>query len=361
MIMARNGLETGGSVLALTSPTELWTGPKSEPSLTPMVNASTPVTSSTSGTHTSSSSNQDVINLQYMDLEEFLLENAVAVVQQHTTNNSNSSDSKVYIDNLQSPTPSSTTGMLPQQPQHHHHQQGSLGDPSSPTGFHQQLLPQQHQTVATHHQMSNKQYQVNLEQRLDQTDSLLLGLPTGEPEASVDLNSSIRTLNRVMSLPANTVSSQPCLTNLSSATSPIRHISGDAVALPTSPSPPSSLHGGTPSSPSSMGEFSPAHAHNDPIDMPNTQQSAAAKRRALKRSRKESVPDENKDDKYWRRRAKNNEAAKRSRDLRREKETHILQRVAYLERENQAIHQELKVMKMENDELRKRLSRYEAV
>ena len=77
-----------------------------------MVNASTPVTSSTSASahaHTSptsttssssssgsGSSNQDVINLQYMDLEEFLLENAVAVVQQHATsvNNANSSDSK---------------------------------------------------------------------------------------------------------------------------------------------------------------------------------------------------------------------------------------------------------------------------
>ena len=159
----------------------------------------------------------------------------------------------------------------------------------------------------------SKQYQVNLEQRLDQTDSMVLGLPPTDVEASVDLNSSIRTLNRVMSLPANpgeisrnlslhnsidqppplsiTVTSQPCLTNLGS--SPIRHMSGDAVALPTSPSPPSSLHG-TPSSPSSMGEFSPSHAHNDPLDMPVTAQSAAAKRRAIKRSRKESVPDENK-------------------------------------------------------------------
>ncbi len=40
------------------------------------------------------------------------------------------------------------------------------------------------------------------------------------------------------------------------------------------------------------------------------------------------------DEKYWKRRAKNNEAAKRSRDLRREKENQIMQRVAFLEREN---------------------------
>lgn len=73
------------------------------------------------------------------------------------------------------------------------------------------------------------------------------------------------------------------------------------------------------------------------------------------------MPDDNKDEKYWKRRAKNNEAAKRSRDLRREKENHILQRVAFLERENQLLNQELTAIKVDNDELRKRLSRYESL
>jgi len=73
------------------------------------------------------------------------------------------------------------------------------------------------------------------------------------------------------------------------------------------------------------------------------------------------VPDDNKDEKYWKRRAKNNEAAKRSRDLRREKENHILQRVAFLERENQLLNQELNSIKLDNEDLRKRLVQYEAI
>ena len=47
------------------------------------------------------------------------------------------------------------------------------------------------------------------------------------------------------------------------------------------------------------------------------------------------MPEHSKDDKYWKRRAKNNAAAKRSRDLRREKENSILTRVQFLEGQNQ--------------------------
>ena len=47
------------------------------------------------------------------------------------------------------------------------------------------------------------------------------------------------------------------------------------------------------------------------------------------------MPEASKDDKYWKRRAKNNAAAKRSRDLRREKENSILNRVQFLEGQNQ--------------------------
>ena len=47
------------------------------------------------------------------------------------------------------------------------------------------------------------------------------------------------------------------------------------------------------------------------------------------------MPEASKDDKYWKRRAKNNAAAKRSRDLRREKENSILTRVQFLEGQNQ--------------------------
>jgi len=52
------------------------------------------------------------------------------------------------------------------------------------------------------------------------------------------------------------------------------------------------------------------------------------------------VPDDNKDDKYWRRRNKNNVAAKRSREARRAKENQIIMRAGFLETENERLTRE---------------------
>ena len=78
------------------------------------------------------------------------------------------------------------------------------------------------------------------------------------------------------------------------------------------------------------------------------------------------MADEQKDDKYWSRRKKNNVAAKRSRDARRIKENQIAMRAAFLEKENKDLHIEVesttgKLQKAlaENEELRKRLAKYE--
>ncbi|CAH4039022.1 unnamed protein product [Pieris brassicae] len=60
----------------------------------------------------------------------------------------------------------------------------------------------------------------------------------------------------------------------------------------------------------------------------------------IKKSRKQFVPDDLKDDKYWARRRKNNMAAKRSRDARRMKENQIALRAGYLEKENMGLRQE---------------------
>ena len=46
------------------------------------------------------------------------------------------------------------------------------------------------------------------------------------------------------------------------------------------------------------------------------------------------MPEDSKDEKYWRRRAKNNEAAKRSREAKRMKEDEVLHKVEGLESEN---------------------------
>lgn len=81
----------------------------------------------------------------------------------------------------------------------------------------------------------------------------------------------------------------------------------------------------------------------------------------IKKSRKQFVPDEMKDDKYWARRRKNNMAAKRSRDARRMKENQIALRAGFLEKENMNLHREVEQLKQENMELRSRLSKYQEV
>ncbi|XP_018540963.1 TEF transcription factor, PAR bZIP family member a isoform X2 [Lates calcarifer] len=74
----------------------------------------------------------------------------------------------------------------------------------------------------------------------------------------------------------------------------------------------------------------------------------------IKKAKKVFVPEEQKDEKYWQRRKKNNLAAKRSRDARRLKENQITVRAAFLERENS-------VLRTEVAELRKECGRYKNV
>ena len=57
------------------------------------------------------------------------------------------------------------------------------------------------------------------------------------------------------------------------------------------------------------------------------------------------MPEDSKDEKYWRRRAKNNEAAKRSREAKRQKEDEVLHKVEELESENAM----LRYVRMKND------------
>lgn len=70
------------------------------------------------------------------------------------------------------------------------------------------------------------------------------------------------------------------------------------------------------------------------------------------RKRGRPLPEDLKDEAYWERRRKNNEAAKRSRDLRRAKEDEIAIRAAFLEQENLKLRCELAQALMENDKIR---------
>ncbi|XP_069056737.1 D site-binding protein isoform X2 [Pleurodeles waltl] len=80
----------------------------------------------------------------------------------------------------------------------------------------------------------------------------------------------------------------------------------------------------------------------------------------MKKARKIQVPDEQKDEKYWNRRYKNNEAAKRSRDARRLKENQITVRAAFLEKENAVLRQEVANIRQELSRYRNILSKYES-
>lgn len=86
----------------------------------------------------------------------------------------------------------------------------------------------------------------------------------------------------------------------------------------------------------------------------------------IKKRSKLFVHDEEKDNKYWEKREKNNNAARRSREARRLKENQIALRVAHLERENGGLKQVLgsaqfDVTKLTNerDLLKRKLSHFE--
>lgn len=64
------------------------------------------------------------------------------------------------------------------------------------------------------------------------------------------------------------------------------------------------------------------------------------------------VPVDAKDNTYWEKRRKNNESAKRSRDMRRMKEEHISVRVIYLEQENLQLRTENALLRSEVEKLR---------
>ncbi|KAK6176746.1 hypothetical protein SNE40_014987 [Patella caerulea] len=65
----------------------------------------------------------------------------------------------------------------------------------------------------------------------------------------------------------------------------------------------------------------------------------------VQRRAKRSIPDNDKDDKYWEKRKRNNMAAKRSRECKRQAETDIRNKVSFLEEENALLRKEISLMK----------------
>merc|ERR1712157_156568 len=93
--------------------------------------------------------------------------------------------------------------------------------------------------------------------------------------------------------------------------------------------------------------FNPATHHFSPEELKPTP--------IQRKSRKTLVRDEDKDEKYWDKRRKNNMAAKRSREARRSRENQISLRASYLEKDNAALKEELLNVKEELQSLRETL------
>merc|ERR1712122_205906 len=86
----------------------------------------------------------------------------------------------------------------------------------------------------------------------------------------------------------------------------------------------------------------------------------------VKKRKKNAVPEDMKDEKYWEKREKNKEATRRSREAKRLKENQIVLRAAYLEKENKVLKQELETTNFEKskleteiDILKRKLNKYE--
>ena len=71
------------------------------------------------------------------------------------------------------------------------------------------------------------------------------------------------------------------------------------------------------------------------------------------------VTQSEKDEKYWERRIKNNVAAKRSRDLRRQKEIEVSEKFKSLERENALLKEEVQKLRLKAGELEKKLAHFQ--
>ena len=81
----------------------------------------------------------------------------------------------------------------------------------------------------------------------------------------------------------------------------------------------------------------------------------AASQLGRKRRRQTHVPENNKDERYWARRLKNNEAAKKSRDMRIKREKVIFEENMRLENIAKELQSENNVLSTENKELHLKL------
>lgn len=239
-----------------------------------------------------------LFQLQYMDLEEFLTENGMGSMH----SNNSSSSAQIPSQSSQSAVPSQSSQCLP---------------PSSPPGS-----------------MSSSP--------TSSSSPSLIGLEVAQPQGLAGgtdcLHGSQTSMNDSCESPSSSSSSScpPLLTPTGSGPDVIGMFDMDSSDMASDQNHPN---------------YDPRrHSFSEEDLKPQPM---------IKKARKILVPEDLKDEKYWTRRHKNNEAAKRSRDARRLKENQISVRAAYLERENAALRQEVAEMRKELGRCRNILSKYE--
>jgi len=77
------------------------------------------------------------------------------------------------------------------------------------------------------------------------------------------------------------------------------------------------------------------------------------------KTKKRAVPDNEKDSTYWERRAKNNLAAKRSRESRRNRDNQVTLRTSFLEAENLKLRDEINQVRSEILDVKEKLQQYQ--
>ncbi|XP_034553764.1 LOW QUALITY PROTEIN: D site albumin promoter binding protein b [Notolabrus celidotus] len=238
-----------------------------------------------------------LFQLQYMDLEEFLTENGMGSMH----NNNSSSSAQIPSQSSQSAVPNQSSQCLP---------------PSSPP-------------CSTSSSPSSS------------SSPSLLGLEVAQPQNLTGGNDFLHGSQTSM----NDSCESPCSSSSSSC---------PPLLTPTGSGPDAGMFDMDSNEMSS----SPSQQNFDPRRHSFSEEELKPQP-MIKKARKILVPDNLKDEKYWTRRYKNNEAAKRSRDARRLKENQISVRAAYLERENAALRQEVAEIRKELGRCRNILSKYE--
>jgi len=123
----------------------------------------------------------------------------------------------------------------------------------------------------------------------------------------------------------------------------------------------------SPSSSSGMDEASHQFQYPSPVDESQDVNNGfqhlpeLLKPAPLKKARRSFIPDEKKDEKYWERRKRNNEAAKRSREARRSKEVEVSKRSDNLEKDNDDLKKNVDELRMRNRELEETLKIYKSL